>query len=131
MLPKKYQRLINFLEKNKISEKRALRFMEYFFYRDKNSGGRPRQKHYLYIRYRIYSILMSSKKPMTNNEAIKHYIESGMADQDYKDFNIKKLNVSSYVNILSKINNSSLSMRMGLGSFFTIPPQYKKRTKKL
>ena len=68
---------------------------------------------------------------MTNNEAIKHYIESGMADQDYKYFNIKKLNVSSYVNILSKINNSSLSMRMGLGSFFTIPPQYKKRTKKL
>ena len=74
---------------------------------------------------------MSSKKPMTNNEAIKHYIESGMVDQDYKDFNIKKLNVSSYVNILSKINNSSLPMRMGLGSFFTIPPQYKKRTKKL
>ena len=131
MSSKKYDHLIKFLEKNKIGESRALRYMEYFFYRDKNSGGRPRQKHYLYIRYRIYSILMSSKKPMTNNEAIKHYIESGMADQDYKDFNIKKLNVSSYVNILSKINNSSLPMRMGLGSFFTIPPQYKKRTKKL
>lgn len=68
---------------------------------------------------------------MTNNDAIKHYLESGMADQDYEDFNIKKLNESSYVNILSKINNSSTPMRSGLGSFFTIPPQYKKRTKKL
>lgn len=131
MSSKKYNRLINFLEKNNIGERRALRFLECFFDTDKNSGGRPQQKHYLYIRYRIYSILLNSKKPMTNNDAINHYIESGMADQDHKDFNIKKLNKSSYVNILSKINNSSPPIRSGLGSFFTIPPQYKKRTKKL
>jgi len=38
MPPKKYQRLTQFLEKNNISEERALRFMEYYLLLDKDLG---------------------------------------------------------------------------------------------
>ena len=41
MPPKKYQRLTQFLEKNKIGEERALRFMEYLLLLGKDPGVVP------------------------------------------------------------------------------------------
>ena len=65
---KKYQQLISFLDKNKISEEFALRCMEYLLLSSKDPGGRPQQSHYLYVGYRIRSIKEKSKKPLTNKE---------------------------------------------------------------
>lgn len=126
MPPKKYQRLTQFLEKNNISEERALRFMEYYLLLDKDLGGRPRQSHYLYVGYRIRSIQEKSKKPLTNKEAIARYLKSG-AKQDYRQFKIKILKSSSYENILNKIRKLPPRFTSGLGSFSVISPQYKKK----
>ena len=106
-----YRRLVQFLEKNKIGEERALRFMEYLLLLGKDPGGRPQQSHYLYVGYRIRSIQEKSKKPLTNKEAIARYLKSG-AKQDYRQFKIKILKPSSYENILHKIRK--------------LPPQFTK-----
>jgi hypothetical protein len=126
MPPKKYQRLTQFLEKNKIGEEFALRCMEYLLLSSKDPGGRPRQRHYLYIGHQIRAIKEKSKKPLTNKEAIALYLKSG-AKQDYKQFNIKILKASSYENILNKIRKLPPRFTSGLGSFSVIPPQYKKK----
>ena len=126
MPPKKYQRLTQFLEKNKIGEERALRFMEYLLLLGKDPGGRPQQSHYLYVGYRIRSIQEKSKKPLTNKEAIAQYLKSG-AKQDYKQFKIKILKPSSYENILHKIRKLPPQFTQGIGSFSVVPAQYKKK----
>ena len=123
---KKYQQLFSFLDKNKISEEHALRFMEYLLFIGKDPGGRPRQSHYLYVGYRIRSIQEKSKKPLTNKEAIAQYLKSG-AKQDYKQFKIKILKPSSYENILRIIRNLPPRFTSGLGSFSVISPQYNKK----
>jgi hypothetical protein len=123
---KKYQQLISFLVKNKISEEFALGCMEYLLLSSKELGGRPRQSHYLYVGYRIRSIQEKSKKPLTNKEAIARYLKSG-AKQDYKQFKIKILKPSSYENILRIIRNLPPRFTSGLGSFSVISPQYNKK----
>ncbi|MDB2371100.1 hypothetical protein N9W28_01345 [Alphaproteobacteria bacterium] len=126
MPPKKYQRLTQFLEKNKIGEEFALRCMEYLLLSSKDSGGRPRQRHYLYIGHQIRAIKEKSKKPLTNKEAIALYLKLG-AKQDYKQFNIKILKASSYENILHKIRKLPPRFTQGIGSFSVVPAQYKKK----
>jgi hypothetical protein len=126
MSHRKYQKLIAFLGKNKISEEFALGCMEYLLLSSKELGGRPRQSHYLYVGYRIRSIQEKSKKPLTNKEAIARYLKSG-AKQDYKQFKIKILKPSSYENILRIIRNLPPRFTSGLGSFSVISPQYNKK----
>ena len=126
MIHRKYQQLISFLDKNKISEEFALGCMEYLLLSSKDPGGRPRQSHYLYVGYRIRSIQEKSKKPLTNKEAIARYLKSG-AKQDFRQFKIKILKPSSYENILNKIRKLPPRFTAGLGSFSVISPQYKKK----
>lgn len=121
----KRSKIEKFLIQNNISEKIAIKLLKnYLKLFDHNKGGRPKQKHYLYISFRIKCI--KNELSLNNKEAIAHYIKSGMAEDDHKLFGIKILRHSSYENILHKVRNIKTKNILGIGSLAVIPEIYNK-----
>ena len=126
----KKSKLEIFLKGNDISYDRAIEIISEYLATNvsKSIGGRPSQKHYLYIGFRL-SYIGRIKPKFSNKQIIKFYLDSGMALNDHKYLGIKILKNTSYENILNKIRNSHPNLISGLGSLSIIPSRYKKNKK--
>lgn len=123
----KKSKLEKFLKDNNISDDKAIEILSDHIANNisKSKGGRPSQKHYLYIGLRL-SYIRRIRPKLSNKEIIDFYLDSGMALEDHKYLGIKILKNTSYENILNKVRNSHPDLISGLGSLSIIPTKYKK-----
>lgn len=126
----KESKLKKFLKNSNISDEKAIKIISDHLATivSKSKGGRPIQKHYLYIGFRLSYIGRKNSK-FSNKEIIDFYLDSGMALDDHKYLGIKILKNTSYENILNKVRNSHPDLISGLGSLSIIPSKYKKNKK--
>jgi len=117
--------LIELLNKNNISEKKAIEIMEYYFV-NKKLFGRPKESHYIPISLSI-NMIRKKEKVKSLKEAINFYMKSEWYEDHIKKYNIKRLEYPALAKLVNEVQKRENQL-LGIASLAVIP---KKRTKKL